>query len=350
MENNNFKNRRHQGFVSLLMVTALFIFIVLIKDYIIAIVLAIIFAGLLFPTYNWLLNKTRQRKTLSSILTIFLFLLIIVVPTMLLLQQIIHQGTVLSEHIFPYIKQQLSQSSHVENSLPEWLPFKKELTPHTQDIFSKLSEFMQRLSGIVINALTAFTQETFSLFINLFVMIYAIYYFLQSGKGILNKMHHYIPLTDSEFNLIINRVKEVSRATIKGAISIGIIQGALVALGFWVTGIEGAAFWGSVAAIMSLIPSVGTAIVYVPAGIYLIMTGDVIYGTGLLIWGVGVVSSVDNFLRPVLVGKDTQIPDLLILISTLGGIGLFGISGIIIGPMLAGLLITIVEIYKDTVS
>ena len=137
----------------------------------------------------------------------------------------------------------------------------------------------------------------------------------------------------------------VTRATLKGSLVIGVVQGSLAGLGFMVAGIPSAAFWGTVMAVLSIIPAIGSGLVWVPAVIYLFATGDA--GTALLlgIWCLAIVGTVDNFMRPWLIGKDTKMPDLLILLGTLGGLILFGATGFIIGPIVAALFVTAWDIY-----
>ena len=124
------------------------------------------------------------------------------------------------------------------------------------------------------------------------------------------------------------------------------IQGVLGGLGFAVAGIDAAVFWGAVMAVLSILPGIGTTLVWFPAVVYLLMTNQMLVGVGLLVWSAGVVGSIDNFLRPVLVGRDTQMPDLLILLSTLGGLALFGVSGLVLGPIVAALFMTVLSIYS----
>ncbi|MFV0541875.1 MAG: AI-2E family transporter [Aestuariibaculum sp.] len=346
MIKGGFSKSSRESFIRVLLLVALVLFCILIEDYIVPLILAVIFAGLLSPLYKRLLKRFKGKKNLASVATLILFLLLIVVPSIFLIWEIVEQAAFVSKKVFPLLEVQLSTAKAQQPQLPHWMPFKNELEPFKEQILSKMSELIGSLSSMILSGLSALTQGTFAFFLNTFVMLYALYYFLVSGKSILNKAHNYLPLTDKEFSLLANQVASISRATIKGAFLIGVIQGVLVGIGFAVVGIPGAVFWGSVAAIMSIIPSVGTSIIYVPAGIYLLMTGEVGYGIGLLVWGFGVVSSVDNFLRPALVGKDVQMPDVLILVTTLGGIGMFGVSGIILGPLIAGLFISLVKIYR----
>jgi predicted PurR-regulated permease PerM len=146
---------------------------------------------------------------------------------------------------------------------------------------------------------------------------------------------------------LLERFVSVTRATLKGSLLIGIIQGALAGLAFWLAGIPGAAFWGTITAVVSIIPAIGSAIIWVPMVIYLLVTGHTGAGLGLLLWSVLVVSTIDNFLRPRLVGRDTRMSDLLVLLSTLGGLGLFGPVGFIVGPIVAALFVTVWHIYGE---
>ena len=140
--------------------------------------------------------------------------------------------------------------------------------------------------------------------------------------------------------------RSVSRATVKGTLIIALIQGTLGGIGFAVAGIEAPVFWGAVMAVLSMLPGIGATLVWAPVVAYLLIAGQTLAGLGLLAWCAGVVGSIDNFLRPVLVGRDTEMPDLLILLSTLGGIGLFGFSGLVLGPILAALFVTVLAIYS----
>jgi len=173
------------------------------------------------------------------------------------------------------------------------------------------------------------------------------FFFLLDGRRILEKILYYVPLASKEEDRMVGKFLSVSRATLKGTLVIGIVQGALGGLSFWVAGINGAVFWATIMAVLSIIPGIGTGLIWVPAVIYLFAEGHAGTAIGLTIWNAAVVGSVDNVLRPWLVGKDTQMPDLLILLGTMGGIVLFGAAGIVIGPLIAALFVTVWEIYGE---
>jgi predicted PurR-regulated permease PerM len=176
-------------------------------------------------------------------------------------------------------------------------------------------------------------------------MLYAMFFFLLDGPTLVSKVRSYLPLSESDKDRMEERFMSVTRATIKGTFAIGAIQGALGGMGLAAAGIQGAIFWGAIMAVLSVIPGIGAAIIWLPAVIYLLVKGNIFAGLALLAWSAGVVGTVDNVLRPRLVGKDAKMPDLLILLSTLGGIVMFGAVGFILGPIVAALFITIWDIY-----
>jgi len=189
------------------------------------------------------------------------------------------------------------------------------------------------------------TAETAVFLLNLFVLLYSMFFFLRDGGTILNKLLYYMPLKDEDETLMVQRFVSITRATVKGTLVIGLIQGTLAGLGFWVAGIDGSAFWGTIMVVLSIVPGIGAALVWVPGVMYLFVTGQVLAGTLLGVWCAAVVGTIDNVLRPTLVGRDAKMPDLLILVGTLGGLYLFGPIGFIIGPIVCGLFLTALDIY-----
>ncbi|MGB3222967.1 MAG: AI-2E family transporter, partial [Desulforhopalus sp.] len=174
---------------------------------------------------------------------------------------------------------------------------------------------------------------------------YVMFYFLTMGNLLLEKILFFLPLDDFNERLLLNRFTSVTRATIKGTLIIGIMQGTICGIAFAIAGIEGPVFWGSVMAVMSIIPAFGTAIIWFPALVILGLTGNFVGVIVLLVLCGLIAGNLDNIVRPRLVGKDTEMHDLFVLFGTLGGISMFGLLGIIIGPIVAALFITIWEIY-----
>jgi predicted PurR-regulated permease PerM len=227
------------------------------------------------------------------------------------------------------------------------MPFSDELAPYRDDIMAKLAEFAGKIGAFLAASLARLSEGTVLFFFQLFIMLYAMFFFLVSGPSLLARILDHAPLSRRDREKMLAVGLSVSRATVKGTLIIGIIQGTLGGLGFAVVGIEAAVFWGAVMAVLSILPGIGATLIWAPAVVYLLLSGQTLAGLGLLVWSAGVVGTIDNFLRPVLVGRDTELPDLLILLSTLGGLALFGASGLVLGPMLAALFLTVLAIYSE---
>ena len=185
---------------------------------------------------------------------------------------------------------------------------------------------------------------------NVVIMLYVMFFFLAEGAALLRKILYYLPMVHEDEERLLRRFTSVARATMKSTLIIGFLQGTICGLAFFLVGIQGAAFWGTVMAVLSIIPAAGTALVWAPALIILVVKGEILGAITLGVICGALAGNLDNFLRPRLVGKDTEMHDLFVLFGTLGGISLFGILGIILGPIIAALFITIWEIYGDAFS
>ena len=225
------------------------------------------------------------------------------------------------------------------------LPWVADFVPSQEQIVTNVGVAAKAAGGFLVSSASSLTASTAGFFLHFFVMIYSMFFFLKDGGSILQQIFYYMPLRDEDEDRMLERFVSVTRATIKGTLLIGLIQGTLGGLAFYVAGIDGAAFWGTVMVVLSVIPGIGTALVWVPTVIYLYAIGQPVAATLLALWCAGVVGTIDNVLRPTLVGKDAEMPDLLILIGTLGGLFLFGPIGFIVGPIVCGLFLTALDIY-----
>ncbi len=179
------------------------------------------------------------------------------------------------------------------------------------------------------------------------VGLYVTFFLLRDGKQITPRLIHAFPIEKSIAERMAERFLTIVRATIKGSVVVGLVQGALGAITFWIAGIPSAILFGVIMALFSLLPAIGPAIVWVPAAIYLLAVGEIWQGLFVIVSGVAIIGMADNLLRPLLVGRDTGIPDWLILVTTLGGIALMGLSGIVLGPLVAGLFIAAWNVFAD---
>ena len=203
-------------------------------------------------------------------------------------------------------------------------------------------------AGFVATLISRATAGTTVLFLNLFVMIYAMFFFLKDGKKIMRVILNYVPMNDTDKRRLVRQLTFIPRASVKGTLLIGIIQGAFDGVAFWLAGLEGSAFWATLMAILSVLPAVGAPVVWIPASLYLVLSGRVAAGLVLAGWCATVLAIVEYVVRPIVVATDIKMPDLLVLISTLGGLCLFGPIGFIAGPIVCGLFLTIWQIYGET--
>jgi predicted PurR-regulated permease PerM len=343
----NSKERFRKGFVMVMTFTYAILFFAMISGFVEALLLAAVFSGIMYPLYCWLQKKVSGgRNTLASLMTLVISLVAIVVPLILLLGLIAEQAIEVTEETQPWIQKQLSDSAQYEHELPSWIPFADKLEPYLEHITAKIAEFAGTIGVYLAESLATLSQGTVMFFMNLFVMLYAMFFFLIHGPSLIEKIMGYAPLSRTDKEKMLQVGLSVSRATVKGTLIIGIIQGTLGGVGFAVAGIDEAVFWGAIMAVLSILPGIGAALVWAPAVVYLLMSGQTLAGIGLLVWSAGVVGSVDNFLRPLLIGKDTELPDLLTLLGTLGGVTLFGAAGMVLGPILAALFMTALAIYS----
>lgn len=341
----NARNRFRQSFVLLMVLSISIVFIATIEGFLAALFLAAVFTGVIYPGYRWLLARFRGHATLASVTTLLLVLGAIVVPMIGFFGIVVSQAVEVTNIVAPWLERQLQSSASSNGGLPEWVPFAQYLEPYRTDITAKVAEFASKAGTFLVGSLSKITEVTAVFLLNLFVMLYAMFFFLTSGPVIVRTIMGYLPLSGSDKDNLLEVGLSVSKATIKGTLVIGIVQGALGGLGLAVAGIPGAAFWGTIMVVLSIIPGIGTALVWVPAVVYLLISGETVAGVGLAVWSAAVVGTVDNVLRPRLVGKDTKMPDLLILVSTLGGLGLFGVLGLVVGPVIAALFLTAWTIY-----
>jgi predicted PurR-regulated permease PerM len=336
-----------KSFLVLLVVGISIVFFFMIKGFLMAVLLAGIFSGMANPLYIRFLKLFKDRKALASATTIFLVLLVIVIPLTTFLGVAASQAVDVSQAVGPWIEVQLNEPDALD-ALLNRIPFFDRLQPYQDQITAKVGELAGSIGTFLVGSVAAATRGTVTFLLQLFIMLYAMFFFLIDGKSILDRILYYMPLSPKEEDRMVEKFVSVATATLKGTLVIGIIQGGLAGIALFLAGIGGAAFWGTVMVVLSIVPGIGTALIWVPAVIYLVAGGHYGAGIALAVWCGVVVGTVDNVLRPRLVGKDTKMSDLLILLSTLGGIFFFGAVGFIIGPIVAALFITVWDIYGMT--
>jgi predicted PurR-regulated permease PerM len=313
-----------------------------------ATILAIVFA----PPYRRLASSMRQRRTLAALIAVMIIVMIVILPltlvTSLLLQEVfsvysrIQSGEL---NIGQYFRQ-------VFDTLPSWvtdLLDRFDLTNLGQ-MQQRLSSGLMKTSQFLATQALSIGTNTFDFILDLFIVLYLLFFLLRDGDGLTRRIRTAIPLYPEQQRDLFNKFTAVIRATIKGTLVAAIVQGALGGLIFWLLGVRAPALWGALMAVFSLLPAVGSALVWLPVAIYFLATGAIWQAIVLIAFGVLVIGLVDNVLRPVLVGKETKIPDYVVLVATLGGIAIFGINGFVIGPVIAAMFMAVWDLFSASRS
>lgn len=336
--------RAGKAFLLLLLVCITAAFLWMLRRFLLTVLLAAIFSALVHPLYERLLRLYRGRKGLASLTTLFLLVVVVVGPLLALAGVLAGEALQISESVQPWIQRQLARPESMEH-LMERIPLLSRLEPYRDSIIGRAAEFVGNASTFLIAGLSNAASGTASFFFHLGILLYAMFYFLVDGAAMLRRALGYLPLQDTDAERLLDRFTSVSRATIKGTLLIAMAQGVLGGLAFAVAGIRAPVFWGTLMTALSVLPGIGSAIVWIPAVIFLLLTDHLVRAVVLALYCSLIVGSVDNVLRPRLVGRDTQLHDLLIFFGTIGGIAMFGILGFIFGPLLAALCLTVWDIY-----
>lgn len=340
MTETQFRN----GFLLFLVAAISAAFVAMIRGFLVTIVLAAIFSGLSYPVYRWLLRRLAGRGALAAVATLLFLLTLVMAPLVAVLGAAATEALRVSQTVRPRLEQLVNEPGEFERRLHA-LPGYRHVEPYRQQILTKAGELVGSTSAFLFAALSATTRATAVFIFHFLVLLYTMFFFLRGGPGLLRGVLAYLPLPEADKQRMVEKFVSVTRATLKGTILIGAAQGTLGGLAFWAAGVDGAIFWGTVMTLLSIVPGIGGALVWVPAVIILIATGAVWRGVALALFCGLVVGSVDNVLRPRLVGRDTQMHELLIFFSTLGGLALFGAMGFILGPILAALFVTAWEMF-----
>ncbi|ABL66357.1 AI-2E family transporter [Chlorobium phaeobacteroides] len=337
---------------TILLVIVLFIsavFIAMIRYFLMALLMAAIFSALLMPLYHRFERWFQGNKSLSAGVTILALVLMVLLPSLALIGMVLAQALRLSRLAAPWVQQQIHEPGAFSRTL-ETLPYYHELEVYREDILKKIGEFAGTAGNMLLGAISSFTLSAVNELFLLFFFLYTMFFFLKDGREILDKMLSYLPLTEGVKSRLLEKFLSVTRATLKGSVVVGLVQGTLAGLALHLAGIDSALFWGAIMTLLSFIPVLGSPLVWVPAVIYLLLIGQYPQALGVLLFCSIIVGQIDNILRPILIGRDTKMNELMIFLGTLGGLGLFGIIGIIVGPIVAALFVTVWEIYGEAFS
>ena len=337
MENNSTHTKLQLTFFFLLFLSVTTLTFFVFKPFLVVLALAAIFAVILHPIYDYFLKSLKGRRAISASIVILLVIVFIVGP-------LIFFGTVLFQEAGGlYGVLQGNETNYVENVT---VFIEKPI----QKLVPNFSIDVQTYAGTIINWIVgnvgAVVSGTAALFINLFLIIFSLFFFLQDGHKFRDRLVELSPLEDVYDYEIVDALKNTINSVVRGALLIALIQGFLVGIGLFVFGVPNSTLWGSVAALAALVPGLGTALVVGPAVIYLFLVNKIVAAVGLIIWGIVVVGLVDNLLAPFFYSQGVKVHQLFVLFAVLGGLALFGPVGFIFGPIILSLFIALIDIYK----
>ena len=338
----SFEKVRSTLFLSLLLIL-LVLFLNLIKPFFFSLFWATIIAILVHPFYKKI-NRYIDTPALSALISLILVIVLIFIPLALFSFLVIQQSIILYASFSP--ENIISNVQHIASWLRD-----TPAGPFIQEVSLQWTQYVASIAKTVsiflFENIKSITQNSVKFIFMLFIMLYTLYFFFKDGEKIVNKLSYVSPLGNNYEKLFFEKFRSTAISTLKSSLMIGGIQGVMGAILFWTVGIKGAFLWGVIMMAMSIIPALGSFTVWLPAAIIMLATNNIWQGIVILIVGAFAISTSDNLLRPIFISKGTEMHPLVILFSTLGGIFIFGISGFIIGPILAALFFSFISIYTQ---
>lgn len=338
------KNGFNKTFLFALIILVGYASFLVLKPFLVAVILAFVISQLFQGWYKRINALLRGKKSLASFVMCLIVLLLIFVPLIFISSFVISE----TNDLFRMIQQNNvhEKIESVSFNIPSvGINISNE---EIQSIIGteEFSSSLKSIGGFFLKVAGQTYKSTSSFLFMTFIMFFSLYYFFKDGETLMKHFMDLSPLRNSQEELLINKFIAISRATLKGSLVIAIIQGILLGGSFLIAGVPSVTLWFLVTVVLSLIPLVGAALVWAPVGVFLLLTGSIWQGIFIILFGAIVVSTIDNFLRPKLVGNETQLHPLLVLLSTFGGIAFFGVAGFLLGPVIIVLFITLLNIYQ----
>ena len=328
---------KSQNAYYLLLTIITILFVSLIFNFAAPILWSIVVSIIFYPLYEKLLLMTN-KKSLSSMLSLILILLLVIMPSIAVLgligNELINFINSSENYSFEQYFQMIPNESAI-NQLIAWSGLS------INDLIEKADDFLISASKMLYQSVSTISANVINFFVSLFIFVYLTFFFLRDGEKILQHCMDAFPMKNEDESYLLDQFQKTTRATIKGTVMVALAQGFLGYLTLLLIGINGALIWGAVMALLSIVPAVGTVLVWLPIALVLFLNGEIMDASLLIFSGVFIIGMIDNLLRPILIGKETKMPDYLILLTTIGGISIFGITGFIVGPIIASLFISI---------
>lgn len=308
-----------------------------------AVILGIVFA----PLQRRLIQRFKWPRNVISLITLAIAMIIAILPVIIISALLVQEGATLYKNIESGQLDIPAYVTHFKEALPMFMQhFLERLgMGNFAGLQDKLSKGAMVGSQYFASQAFSFGQGTLDFIVSFGIMLYLLFFFLRDGADLMRRVREAFPMAEQQKRRLQLKFNRVVRATVKGNLLVAVTQGALGGFIFWALDIPSALLWAVMMAFLSLLPAVGAGIVWGPVALYFVLSGAVWQAVVLTLFGILVIGMVDNVLRPILVGKDTRMPDYLILVSTLGGMAVFGLNGFVIGPLIAALFLSTWSIF-----
>ncbi len=331
--------------LTLTLVSCLFLY--LIKPFFASILWACIIAILFYPMQIRLQEKLNIHTNVITLITLIVCIFLVVIPVLLLLTSFVQQGIFIYQRIDAGEIQPELYIDKIRQTFPMAQEFLENIGIEIASLRENVTKAALATGSFLTKNAYAVSVGTFNFLLELALMLYIAFFLLRDGKKLIEKLIYVIPLGDERERLLFRKIAGAARATVKGNFVVALVQGTLGGFIFWVLDVPAPILWGGVMAVLSLIPAVGAGLIWLPVAIYFYADGQWTTASILTTYGILVIGLADNILRPLLVGRDTKLPDWMVLLSTLGGLALFGINGFVIGPLIAVLFVAFWQIFGE---
>jgi predicted PurR-regulated permease PerM len=331
--------------IAVLLVTG-FIFLDMVKIFFLPVMMAAVFTTLFYPMYEWLLKRFGNRKALTAFTCCVILLLGLLLPLLIVGNLVTREAFHFYQSIEAKVKDVVEKGDAGllgDLKRSEWV---RRFKLDKLDWQSTFQQFAGNAGGFLATVVSRTSGGAFVVIANVFATLFIMFYFFRDGESLILRLKYLIPLDDRHKDAIMSRFAAVSRASIKGTLFIGLAQSVIGALTLWIFGVGSPILWGFVMMVLSVIPLLGAWLVMHSAALIQILTGHVGKGIAIFLITVFIISTIDNYLRPRLVGHFTGMHDLIIFFSAIGGLATFGATGFIVGPVIAAFFVTIVDIYS----
>jgi len=339
---------QHKAFILLLTAVSI-AFVWLLLPFYGAVLWAVILAILFQPMHRRLERRLKGRRNTAAFISVLACVFIVIIPVTLIFVSLIREGASVYQRVNngtfdfnDYLDQFLVT---LPPTVQNWLG--SAGIDSISDLGNRLASALEQGSRLIATHMLSIGQNTLQFLVSTGIMLYLLFFLFRDGRSLGHQVRATAPLSDAYTYQLIDKFTAVVRATVKGNVIIAVVQGTIGGVAFWLLGIEAALLWGVLMAFLSLLPAIGSAIIWVPVAAYLLLSGSYAKGLVLVFVGVVVIGLVDNLLRPPLVGKETKLPDYVVLISTVGGMTLLGINGFVLGPLIAALFMVSWSLFRS---